>query len=295
VYVGVVEPILDYRKDVAAQIDSDSREAREVERSSSRRRTRSRPSATTLKKRLAQAKTRLSARGHRHARRRALQERTNSLAQEKGISVQSTQVMKEDEADPFKKVSVRLTLSGELNRSPSSSRGRVRAAARDPFIEISRRGAVAGAKGPRTLSVTVEVSGFVQGGAAASGGAEGEPPAEGTGETPPGADGQAPGAPERLNGGRRARATAAAPRRPRCAPRREHRARPGAGESRGDTPPPNHGIHVPAHDSGGDAPLPPSRPATPGAVPPPGPPRRRLAAGGGRTAPTAPMQRSRRR
>jgi Tfp pilus assembly protein PilO len=194
VYVGVVEPILDYRKDVLAQIDSDHAK---LEKSTKLVATKDalRAERDDLKKRLAQAKTRLLPGGTVTLGAAALQERTNSLAQEKGIAVQSTQVMKEAEADPFKKVSVRLTLSGELNPLAEFVSGVEYAQQLAiPFIEISRRGAVAGAKGPRTLSVTVEVSGFVQGGAAGKPeGAEGEgAPAEGTGETPPGADGQAP-------------------------------------------------------------------------------------------------------
>src|SRR5437016_1674041 len=71
-----------------------------------------------------------------------------------------------------------------------------------PFLEVSRRGAVAGAKGPRTLSATVEVSGYLLGEEAAKpaeaeagegeletppGAAEAEnPPAEGAGAPPPG-------------------------------------------------------------------------------------------------------------
>src|SRR4030095_16287306 len=44
----------------------------------------------------------------------ALQERVNTVAGARGITVQSTQVMREEDAPPFRKVAVRLTLSGEL-------------------------------------------------------------------------------------------------------------------------------------------------------------------------------------
>src|SRR5205823_2542049 len=58
-----------------------------------------------------------------------------------------------------------------------------------PFVELSRRGAVAGAKGPRTLQATVEVSGYLQGEQAAK--VEPEP-AEGEGEAGAGtAEGEA--------------------------------------------------------------------------------------------------------
>src|SRR4029453_9045611 len=57
---------------------------------------------------------------------------------------------------------VRLTISGELKPFADF----VSALEYDqqlavPIVEINRRGAVAGAKGPRTLSATVEVAGFV--------------------------------------------------------------------------------------------------------------------------------------
>ena len=204
VYVGVVEPVLDYRKEVAADIETDHAK---LEKSMKLVATKDalRAERDDLKKRLTQAKTRLLPGGTGTLGAAALQERTNSLASEKGIAVQSTQVMKEEAVDPFRKVAVRLTLSGELNPLAEFVSGLEYAQQLAiPFIEISRRGAVAGAKGPRTLSVTVEVNGFVQGGnAAKTEGAEGEgAPADGTGETPGGADGQAPnGAVEAAAGG----------------------------------------------------------------------------------------------
>jgi Tfp pilus assembly protein PilO len=272
VYVGVVEPILDYRKDVVAQIDADhatlekstklaaTKEARKAERDD-------------LKKRLAQAKTRLLPGGTVTLGAAALQERTNSLAQEKGISVQSTQVMKEAEADPFKKVSVRLTLSGELNPLAEFVSGVEYAQQLAiPFIEISRRGAVAGAKGPRTLSVTVEVSGFVQGGTGGKAeGAEGEgAPAEGTGETPPGADGQAP------NGAAGAvEAAAGGPGDGAAAPAPPAAGAPAAadGKPAGETPPAAPGATTPPGE-GAPATVPPPitgitfPPMVPGGTPP---------------------------
>jgi Tfp pilus assembly protein PilO len=280
VYVGVVEPILDYRKDIAAQIDSDHAK---LEKSTKLVATKDALKAERddLKKRLAQAKTRLLPGGTVTLGAAALQERTNSLAQEKGISVQSTQVMKEAEAEPFKKVSVRLTLSGELNPLAEFVSGVEYAQQLAiPFIEISRRGAVAGAKGPRTLSVTVEVSGYVQGGTAKAEGADGEAPAEGTGETPPGADGQVPGAPgtaEAAAGG--AGDGTAAPAPAEGAPAPGAPPAPGAdGKAAGDTPPPPiTGITFPPMIPGGTPPpavlpqaaTPPPTTAPVAAVPPP--------------------------
>src|SRR5262249_58496911 len=106
-------------------------------------------------------------------------ERTSSLAAEKGITVQSRQVMKEEAIDPYRKVSVRLTLSGELKPFAELLSGlEYDQQLAIPFVEANRRGAVPGAKGPRTIQATVEVTGFVLGeeakgdeGAAAGGGA----------------------------------------------------------------------------------------------------------------------------
>ncbi len=95
----------------------------------------------------------------------ALQEKTNTIAAEKGVTVQSTQVMKEEVVEPFRKVAVRLTLSSELKPLAellaAIEYGQQLSV---PFIEISRRGAVPGQKGPRTLQVSMEVDGFVEGG-----------------------------------------------------------------------------------------------------------------------------------
>ena len=196
VYVGVVEPILDYRKAAAEEIEAGHRQLekaiRLVATKDSLRATRE-----DLRKRLAQAKTRLLPGGTGTLGAAALQERANALASEKGISVQSTQVMKEEIIDPFRKVGVRLTLSGEIGPLAEFVSGLEYAQQLAiPFIEVSRRGVVAGAKGPRTLSVTVEVNGFVQGGAPPkTEAAEGEgAPTEGAPDAAVVAEGQTPGA-----------------------------------------------------------------------------------------------------
>ena len=202
VYVAVVEPILDYRKAAAEEIEAGHAKLEKSMRLVATKES-LRAEREDLRKRLAQAKTRLLPGGTGTLGAAALQERANSLASEKGISVQSTQVMKEEVMEPFRKVAVRLTLSGELHPLAELVSGlEYGQQLAIPFIEVSRRGAVAGAKGPRTLSVTVEVNGFVQGGVPPKAeGPEGEVPAgeapagEGGPETAPGAgEGQAPGA-----------------------------------------------------------------------------------------------------
>jgi Tfp pilus assembly protein PilO len=166
VYVGVIEPILDYRKGVEQEIVDGQEELERSMRFLSAKDT-LKAERDDLKKRLAQAKARLLPGGTATLGAAALQERANALAAEKGITVQSTQVMKEEALDPYRKVAVRLTLSGELKPlADFVSALEFGQQLVVPFIEVSRRGAVVGAKGPRTLSITVEVNGFVQGGKA---------------------------------------------------------------------------------------------------------------------------------
>jgi hypothetical protein len=186
VYVAVVEPIADYRRGVAEEI-SDGQE--QLERSArflgaidSLRAERD-----DLAKRLDQAKTNLIPGDSGTLGAAALQERANAIASEKGITVQSTQVMKEEPVDPFRKVAVRLTLSGELRPFADFVAGLEYGPQqlKIPFVEVSRRGAVANVKGPRTLSATVEVSGYLL---AAAGKKEAEPEGEAEAETPPSAE-----------------------------------------------------------------------------------------------------------
>jgi type II secretory pathway component PulM len=194
-YVGVAEPIVHYRRRVADEVSEGheqlERSARFVAAGDGLRAERD-----DLKQRLDEAKKRLLPGGSGTLGAAALQERANSIAGEKGITVQSTQVMKEEVAEPFHKVSIRLTLSGELKPFVELLSGLEYGPQQltVPFLEITRRGAVAGQKGPRTLAATLELSGYLLGEAAKSAeaeAAEGEaeaavPPVESgeTGENP---------------------------------------------------------------------------------------------------------------
>ena len=163
-YIGILEPLLDYRKAMGKEIADGQEELERSMRFVAAKDT-LRAEREDLRKRLGQAKARLLPGATGTLGAAALQERANALASEKGISVQSTQVMKEEVSEPFHKVAVRLTLSGELKPLADFVSGiEYGQQLTIPFIEASRRGAVAGAKGPRTISATVEVSGFVQGG-----------------------------------------------------------------------------------------------------------------------------------
>jgi hypothetical protein len=192
VYLGVVEPVLDYRKSVGKEI-ADGQEALERSMRFLGAKDTLRVEREDLRKRLATAKARLLPGGTATLGAAALQERANALASEKGVAVQSTQMMKEEAADPFRKVAVRMTLSGELGPLAELVSGLEYGQQLNiPFIEVSRRGAVAGAKGPRTLAITIEVSGFVQGGTSPKGESsdtEGSPTVEAQADAGQGPDG----------------------------------------------------------------------------------------------------------
>jgi hypothetical protein len=156
-------PLRDYRQRVAEEIadgqDKLARASRSLGAADSLRGERE-----SLRKRLVQARTRLLPGRGGTLGAAALQERANSIASEKGITVQSTQVMKEEAVDPYRKVAVRLTLSGELKPFAELVSGlEYGQQLAIPFVEVNRRGAAPGAKGPRTLSATLEVTGFVLG------------------------------------------------------------------------------------------------------------------------------------
>jgi type II secretory pathway component PulM len=162
VWVGVVDPLRAYRASVAEEITEGQeqleRAARFVGAIDSLR-----AEHADLTKRLNEAKARLLPGDSGTLGAAALQERANALASEKQITVQSTQVMREETQEPFRKVAVRLTLTGELKPFADFVSGLEYGAQQltIPFVELTRRGAVPGAKGPRTLSATVEVGGYL--------------------------------------------------------------------------------------------------------------------------------------
>ncbi len=196
-YVGVVQPLVHYRQRGKTEIEEGEEQLERAEHflavADAKRAERD-----ELRKKLGEAKERLLPGSSATLGAAALQERANALAAEKGITVQSTQVMKEEAAEPFHKIAIRLTLSGELKPFAEFVSGLEYGPQQlsIPFLEVSRRGAAAAAvKGPRVLQATVEVSGYLQGAPPTKAEAE---PGEGEGEAAPGAsEGEAsPGAPE---------------------------------------------------------------------------------------------------
>jgi len=120
----------------------------------------------------------------------ALQERVSALASEKKVSVQTTQVLKDEPLGTFRQVSLRITASGELHDLAdfltALEYGPLRVSI--PFIELSRRGAMVRKQGVgRTVSATIQVSGVVQGTAqiAAAASSSAAASVEGSGEPAP--------------------------------------------------------------------------------------------------------------
>ncbi len=99
----------------------------------------------------------------------SLQDRVSALANEKGVSVQTTQVLKDEPLGAFRQVSLRITASGDLRNLAdflsALEFGPLRV--QIPFIELSRRGAVirrgASHAPTRVVSATIQISGVVQG------------------------------------------------------------------------------------------------------------------------------------
>jgi general secretion pathway protein M len=122
-----------------------------------------------------------------------LQNTLHSLAGDKGVDIQSTQVMRDDTVGDFRRIAVRITVTGELKQLTDFLIGVENGPMRVtiPFLEVSRRGAALRGKAARALSATIEVTAFLQGGApAAAGPAAGDAPgAPATGAAP---DGGAP-------------------------------------------------------------------------------------------------------
>lgn len=158
----VIEPIREYRAGVQEDIEAglarlqhDLKQVGRITELKTRR--------DDLQRRLEQVKQRLLPGDSATLGAAALQDRSNAVASEKGLNVQSTQVMKEEVADPFRKVSVRLTLSSDPKAfAEFLSAVEYTQQLTVPFLELSRRGAVPGQKGPRTIQVSIEVAGFVE-------------------------------------------------------------------------------------------------------------------------------------
>ncbi len=189
-YGGVVVPILKWRADTQEdtqdgikRIGDDLARLRGTQALEAER--------DAVKRRLEQARARLLAGDNVALSQAALQERVNKVAGEKNLVVQSTQLLKDEPVEPFRRIALRVTLSGEL-KSLAEFLSDLENGPQQltvPFIEATRRGAVPGATGPRTLQTTVEVAGYCLGASESKAAPGGESPeAEPSGQAPAGAE-----------------------------------------------------------------------------------------------------------
>ena len=123
-----------------------------------------------------------------------LQNTLHSLANDKQVEIQSTQVMRDDTVGDFRRIAVRITVTGDLKPLADFLAGLEHGPTRVaiPFLEISRRGAVLRGKAARALSATIEVTAFLQPAPAAAGGPAGKGAAGGGEKAPAGAPSAAP-------------------------------------------------------------------------------------------------------
>lgn len=160
-YVGPIEMVRDYRVSVAEEVSDGQAQVERAQKVlggvEALRRERD-----DLKQRLKVARASLLPGGSGTLGAAALEARASGLAQEKGVEVRTKQVMREEAAEPFRRVAVRLTLAGEIG--PLA--GMLAGLEYDhhftvPFMELSRRGAMVNANAPRTITATIEVAGYV--------------------------------------------------------------------------------------------------------------------------------------
>lgn len=162
-YVGVAVPLRERRQRVAQEIEQGLTRIEHAERLVA-----SLPELEAerveLRARLKTARGRLLPGGSETLGAAALQERANALATEHGVTVRTTQVLRSEPAEPYRKVSVRLTLSGSLQGIAAMLAGlEFKHELMIPFLELSRRGASARSDQPTSISATMEVAGFVSG------------------------------------------------------------------------------------------------------------------------------------
>lgn len=162
-YVGVVVPLRDRRQRVAQEIEQGLTRIEHAERLVASLSTLEAERAE-LRARLKTARRRLLPGGSETLGAAALQERANALATQHGVTVRTTQVLRSEPADPYRKVAVRLTLSGTLQGIAAMLAGlEFEHELTIPFIELSRRGAAVRSDQPTSISATMEVAGFVSG------------------------------------------------------------------------------------------------------------------------------------
>ena len=168
-YVGPIQMVRDYHRSILE--DTGAAQER-VERGLKTLRSLDglRRERDELKARLKVARAKLLPGGSGTLGAATLEERASELAREKGVEVRTKQVMKEEQAGPFRRVAVRFTLAGDIGAIAGLLAGlEYENHFSVPFMELNRRGALGAPNAPRTINATMEVAGFVPSG---DGGAE---------------------------------------------------------------------------------------------------------------------------
>ena len=168
-YVGPIEMVRDYHhsilEDTGAAQERVERSLKTLRGLDGLQRVRD-----DLKARLKVARVKLLPGGSGTLGAATLEERASELARTKGVEVRTKQVMKEEQAGPFRRVAVRFTLAGDVGAIGGLLAGlEYENHFTVPFMELNRRGALGAPNAPRTLNATIEVAGFVPSG---DGGAE---------------------------------------------------------------------------------------------------------------------------
>lgn len=162
-YVGLVVPLRDRRERVAREIEQGLARIEHAERLAASQEALE-ADRVELRRRLKAARRRLLPGGSETLGAAALQDRANALATEHGVTVRTTQVLRSEPAEPYRKVSVRLTISGSLQGIAAMLAGlEYEHELTIPFVELSRRGAVGRPNEGVPITATMEVAGFVAG------------------------------------------------------------------------------------------------------------------------------------
>ncbi len=188
---GVISPYLSYTKSLEEKIDQDWQRVFKMERQSTRT-GKVEERLNLLRQRVQKVRQRLIPGATPSVAAANLQERVRTLASQSGLDLVTTQVMRDEAVGEFRKATVQVTLRGELPAVADFLAGveygdwRVTIASLEVRSTYAPRLAQAGNRGP--LTITLEVSGIMQGAETAPSGEKQEkaaPPGENPAKTPP--------------------------------------------------------------------------------------------------------------
>jgi general secretion pathway protein M len=163
---GVISPYLDYTKSLEEEIDQDWQRVFKMERQSTRT-GKVEERLTLLQQRFQTVRQKLIPGATPSVAAANLQERVRTLASQSGLDLVTTQVMRDEAVGEFRKATVQVTLRGELPAVADFLAGveygdwRLTVSSLEVRSTYAPRLAQAGNRGP--LTITLEVSGIMQG------------------------------------------------------------------------------------------------------------------------------------